>query len=267
MLHREIKNSTDEFQGDVYSEGSNNQFEVAKSIIASLNLESNDKILDIGCGNGKASAELAFLVPNGEVLGIDISYSMIDFAQKNYATSNLQFQQQNVLELNFDQEFDAIVSFTALHWVKRQKIALLNIYNALKTSGKFIVRIPGKPLIGVNIFIKLISTDKWKHYFRNFEQPWIEFGLDEYISLLQSVGFKIEQASMKEKRYDCKIDEFRKMNDAVLGSFIKKYLDKDLYKEFIEDYIRCFLEHSNQTEDNIQFPTNLLQVSAMRTSY
>lgn len=127
MLNREIKNSTDEFQGDVYSEGLNNQFEVAKNIIASLNLESNDKILDIGCGDGKASAELAFLLPNGEVLGIDISYSMIDFVQKNYATSNLQFQQQNVLDLNYNQEFDAVVSFTALHWVKRQKIALLNI--------------------------------------------------------------------------------------------------------------------------------------------
>lgn len=72
---------------------------------------------------------------------------------------------------------------------------------------------------------------------------------------------------MKEKRYGCKINEFRKMNDAIFVSFIKKYINKDLYAEFIEDYIRCFMEHNNQTEENIQFPTNLLQVSAVRTSY
>lgn len=266
-MNKDIENNIDEFQGKIYSDGSNNQFEVAKNIIASLSLESNEKILDIGCGDGRASAELALLVPNGSVLGIDISNSMIRFAEKNYASGNLQFQQQNVLDLKYYQEFDTIVSFTALHWVKRQKTALQNIYNALKISGKFVVRIPGKPLVGANIFVKLISTDKWKSYFKNFVKPWSEFGLDEYIRLLQSVGFKIEQASMKEKRYGCKINEFRKMNDAIFVSFIKKYIDKDLYTEFVEDYIRCFIEHNNQTEENIQFPTNLLQVSAVRTSY
>lgn len=66
-----------------------------------MSLEGNDKILDIGCGDGRASAELAMLVPNGSVLGIDISYSMIRFAEKNYASGNLQFQQQNVLDLKY----------------------------------------------------------------------------------------------------------------------------------------------------------------------
>ena len=71
-MNKDIENNIDEFQEKIYSDGSNNQLEVAKNIIASLSLESNDKILDIGCGDVRASAELALLITNGSVLDIDI---------------------------------------------------------------------------------------------------------------------------------------------------------------------------------------------------
>ena len=71
-MNKDIENNIDEFQEKIYSDGSNNQLEVAKNIIASLSLESNDKILDIGCGDVRASAKLALLITNGSVLDIDI---------------------------------------------------------------------------------------------------------------------------------------------------------------------------------------------------
>ena len=59
------------------------------------NLRGDEHILDVGCGDGKVTAEIARAVPRGSVLGVDASAEMIAFAQKTFPPSkisNLKFQ-------------------------------------------------------------------------------------------------------------------------------------------------------------------------------
>ena len=57
----------------------------ARELIARLNLRGDEHILDVGCGDGKVTAEIARAVPRGSVTGVDASPEMIEFAQKDFS--------------------------------------------------------------------------------------------------------------------------------------------------------------------------------------
>jgi len=64
-----------------YAKNSQNQFQWAKELIPKLKLQSNEALLDIGCGDGKITAELSRCLPNGKAVGVDSSAQMINLAQ------------------------------------------------------------------------------------------------------------------------------------------------------------------------------------------
>jgi trans-aconitate 2-methyltransferase len=64
-----------------YERNSQAQQKWARELIANLNLRGVEDILDLGCGDGKVTAEIARLVRDGSVVGIDNSRQMIDLAK------------------------------------------------------------------------------------------------------------------------------------------------------------------------------------------
>ena len=66
----------------------------ARELIAQLKLRGDERILDVGCGDGKVTAEIARAVPRGAAAGIDASPQMIEFARKTFRPEkfpNLKF--------------------------------------------------------------------------------------------------------------------------------------------------------------------------------
>src|SRR4051812_19135742 len=103
-----------------YAVNSASQQAWARELISKLNLNGNERVLDVGCGDGKVTAEIARTVPEGQVCGIDASSEMIRFAQKAFpasAVSNLKFEIMDARQIQFDQRFDLVFSNAALHWV------------------------------------------------------------------------------------------------------------------------------------------------------
>src|SRR4030095_15665404 len=107
-------------------------------------LNGSERILDVGCGEGKITAEIASRVPRGLVVGVDPSHDMIGFAQKHFTLAistgaslgNLRFEVADARRLSFKDEFDLAVSFNALHWIPEQDAALRAIRSALIPGGK-----------------------------------------------------------------------------------------------------------------------------------
>jgi trans-aconitate methyltransferase len=86
---------TAEWNAADYAANSAVQQTWARELIAQLNLRGDEHILDVGCGDGKVTAEIARAVPRGSVTGADASPQMIEFAQKTFSPceiSNLKFQ-------------------------------------------------------------------------------------------------------------------------------------------------------------------------------
>ena len=122
-----------------YAKNSQNQLQWAKELIPKLKLKENEALLDIGCGDGKITAELAKYLPNGRAVGIDSSAQMIKLAQNNFPKQNfpnLDFQLMDARKLSFENEFDVVFSNAALHWIVDQKPVLEGVQKKPKTWGK-----------------------------------------------------------------------------------------------------------------------------------
>ena len=93
----------------------------ARELIARLNLRGDEHVLDVGCGDGKVTAEIARAVPRGSVSGVDASAEMIAFARKTFPPAkipNLKFQICDARKIRFRAtQFDLVFSNAALHWV------------------------------------------------------------------------------------------------------------------------------------------------------
>ena len=106
--------------------------------LALLRLKGSERVLDIGCGDGRITAEIAARVPQGSVIGVDSSHDMIAFASSHFGLElrpNVRFEVADAGSLPFREEFDLVVSFNALHWLPEQDTALHSIRSAMKSDG------------------------------------------------------------------------------------------------------------------------------------
>ena len=85
-----------------------------ESLIELLAPQPEETILDLGCGTGHLTAQLA--AAGAVVLGIDSSTEMIEEARRSYP--DLRFEIGDARHLTFDQQFDAVFSNAVLHWIK-----------------------------------------------------------------------------------------------------------------------------------------------------
>jgi trans-aconitate 2-methyltransferase len=84
-----------EWDAAEYSRRSGLQEAMAQEVLALLNLKGSERVLDVGCGDGKITAEIAARVPRGSVVGVDASQDMISFASSHFgptARPNLRFE-------------------------------------------------------------------------------------------------------------------------------------------------------------------------------
>ena len=178
-----------------YAKSSGVQQQWARELIGKLKLKGSEKLLDIGSGDGKVTAELAICLPNGSVLGIDSSEAMIALAKEKFSAnqfSNLQFRQTDARKLMFENEFDIVFSNATLHWILDQRPVVHGIYNCLKRGGKILLQMGGRGNAAdvLAVFEKFVELDEWQNYFHGFTFPYGFYGAEEYRQWLKDAGFK-----------------------------------------------------------------------------
>ncbi len=102
-------------------------------------LTANMTVLDLGCGSGIVSCELARLVQSGQVVGVDLSESMLTRArwfQEREQLSNLAFQQNSAYELDFaEASFDFVYARLLFQHLTEPAKVLARLYQLLKPGG------------------------------------------------------------------------------------------------------------------------------------
>lgn len=181
---------TFEFDGEKYKKASKHQKEWGNGLISELSLNGDETILDLGCGDGALTEQLAQFVPNGTVLGIDASAGMIATAQKR-VMRNLTFEQMDINGIDFQNKFDVIFSNAALHWVIDHKKLLKNVFRALKDGGVILWDFAGEGNCSnfFDVVREKMQSNKYKQYFKNFEWPWYMPGKEEYAQIVAGSGF------------------------------------------------------------------------------
>ena len=187
-----------------YAKSSSAQQQWARELIGKLQLKGDESLLDIGCGDGKVTAEIVASLPKGSVLGVDSSAEMIALAQSQYpanAFPNLHFQRQEARSLPFRDEFTVVFSNATLHWVLDHAPVLQGIHRSLKCGGKALLQMGGRGNAAQVIAVaeSVIASREWRGYFEEFSFPYGFYGPDEYREWLREAGLQARRVELIPK--------------------------------------------------------------------
>jgi trans-aconitate 2-methyltransferase len=178
-----------------YARHSSEQHKWARELLAKLALVPHERVLDIGCGDGKVTAEIAGSVPQGSVLGVDVSAEMIQFARHTHRKAqfpNLGFELADASHLHFDTEFDVVFSNAALHWVIDHRPVLRGIRRALTRGGRMLLQMGGEGNAAeiIAAIDEIRALPPWNAGFHDFAFPYGFYGTVEYRHWLAEEGLR-----------------------------------------------------------------------------
>jgi trans-aconitate methyltransferase len=184
-----------EWDADEYARHSSAQEKWARELLAKLKLKGNENVLDLGCGDGKITAEIANIIKDGSVIGVDNSESMIKLAQGKYLNkkhNNLSFRVMDAKKLMFDEKFDVVFSNAALHWVDDHGKVLEGIHRSLKPGGRFLIQTggTGNAAAAFETVKEMAVLDEWLPYLKDAESPYNFLSDNEYRKLIPEKGFR-----------------------------------------------------------------------------
>ncbi|KYN20793.1 PREDICTED: juvenile hormone acid O-methyltransferase-like [Trachymyrmex cornetzi] len=238
--------------------GSNMQHRDVQDIIDEFNCELSNmrgKCLDIGSGPGNITKELLLptLPHDAEVVGVDVSETMVNYANQKYSDEKrLSFDILDIetSELPSDQieQYDNVVSFYCLHWCNDIWRALENIYKLLRPNGKALMMFIGYHS-GFEAYLHLKQCPRYQSYLQDARRyvPYFQRRMCKDIraslrKMLGDVGFEILHCSKREKSYHYSKQSLKNHVYAV-NPFIKRIPD-DMKGEFIDNLLNEIMIHN-----------------------
>lgn len=160
-----------------------------------LNPARGEQILDLGCGTGHLSAEIARA--GAEVVGVDRSPAMIEEARRNYP--ELRFEAMGAEEMRFDGPFDAVFSNAVLHWIRKPEKALRAVSSVLKPGGRFVAEMGGKGNVATLVAAFYGALEAVGGKLEPDPNPWYFPGIAEYAALLENAGLEVTFAQIIDR--------------------------------------------------------------------
>jgi trans-aconitate methyltransferase len=164
---------------------------MASDVVALLNPQPGERILDAGCGDGALTEKLA--QSGAQIRGVDQSPVMLAAARAR----GLQIDEHSITALPYQAEFDAVFSNAALHWIPlaAQPAALAAIHRALRRGGRFVAEMGGQGNIAsIRAALTAILTpygiDAEAHAASFYPAP------DHYTELLTQAGFAVQSMQL-----------------------------------------------------------------------
>ncbi|MBL8206326.1 MAG: methyltransferase domain-containing protein [Blastocatellia bacterium] len=185
--------ANDTWNSSLYDQKHSFVYKYGEDVLGLLEPKPGERILDVGCGTGHLTAQIA--EAGATVVGLDSSAAMIDTAQAAYP--HLKFVQADASDFSFDEPFDAVFSNAALHWVLQAEAAVKCMSHALRSGGRLVIECGGKGNIR-NILTALnqamIELEQGE-----MERIWVFHSISEYATLLEKYGLEVNQAFLFDR--------------------------------------------------------------------
>jgi 2-polyprenyl-3-methyl-5-hydroxy-6-metoxy-1,4-benzoquinol methylase len=156
------------------------------------NIKTRESILDIGCGDGFVTYQIAKSFPKNKVVGIDMSDSQIEKAEKNFKSKNLKFIVGEAPYDLLNANFEVVILSNVLEHIKNRGKLLLAMKTKIKPK-KLLIRVPAIDRSWIVGFKKLVKIN----YFLD-KTHYIEYSEEELVKELNKAGLKILKI---EKKY------------------------------------------------------------------
>lgn len=176
------------------------QLEWGRAVLARLAPVPGERILDLGCGTGRLTAELMAALGQGAVIGCDASHAMLSEAVRgNWRPSAVHFVRADGTRLPFVEAFDAVFSTATFHWIADHDALFASINQALVPGGRLVAQCGGGPNLQIllNRAHRLMESARFKLYFGDWSDPWHFADVPATIERLHRAGFTSVHASLE----------------------------------------------------------------------
>jgi trans-aconitate 2-methyltransferase len=115
----------------------------AKAVLDRLELGGNETVLDAGCGSGEVTALLAGLLPEGRIIAVDGSPSMVEAAAVRLPGDRVEFRCLDLTDLGMEGEVDHAFSNAVFHWIDDHESLLSGLHYAIRPGGQLVAQCGG----------------------------------------------------------------------------------------------------------------------------
>ena len=228
----------DHWQPDLYDSKHAYVWQEGVAVLDLLAAKSGERILDIGCGTGQLTNQIASC--GAVVTGIDSSPAMIEEASAKYP--QVAFRVQDGHEFSTDQPFDAVFSNAAIHWFKEPDKLARCVSLSLREQGRFVVEFGGRG--NVQRLTDALEEASETLLGTRIRHPWYFPSIADFSQLLQQNRLEVRQAAIIDRPTRLEGDEGVKNWVRMFGSHWLNHVSKDATEAFlsrVEDSARPYL--------------------------
>jgi SAM-dependent methyltransferase len=184
-----VQLSRQDWQAQRYAETANFVPALGTPVLELLAPKPGERILDLGCGDGALTERIA--AAGAAVVAVDAAPDMVAAARARGLDARVVPGQS----LAFAQEFDAVFSNAALHWMRPPEAVLAGVRRALKPGGRFVAEMGGHNNTAA-IMVALDAVVARRGIDGRKVSPWYFPSAPAYRQKLEAAGFRVEQIDL-----------------------------------------------------------------------
>ena len=191
-------------------------------LLALVEVRPRLKIIDLGCGTGELTRQLADQLPESEVNGLDSSPEML--------TNAASFQRPGLVFVKGDQsaltgEWDLIFSNAALQWSENHAELIPSLYRKLAPGGQIAVQVPSNhDHISHRIYRETANEEMFKFLLNGYQRYSPVLKIDDYARILFNCG--AEQITVFEKVYPHVLEDSDAVVEWISGTALVPYFER-----------------------------------------
>lgn len=191
-------------------------------LLALVDVRPNLKVIDLGCGSGELTRQLADRLPHSRVTGLDNSPDMLKKAA-SFSTSSLIFQLGDQSTLTG--EWDLIFSNAALQWSENHAELIPRLFGCLAPGGQIAVQVPSNHNhISHQIYRETAAEEPFRSILAGFQRHSPVLTIDEYARLLFECG--AEAITVFEKVYPHVLEDSDAVVEWISGTALIPYFER-----------------------------------------
>jgi trans-aconitate 2-methyltransferase len=179
------------WDGAAYDRLSTPMERLGREVMDRLELRGDETVVDAGCGSGRLTELLRERVPDGRVIGVDQSASMIDAARERLGPDvDLRVADLVGLDLGGDTA-DVIFSTATFHWIADHEALFASLRGALRDGGRLVAQCGGVGNIAAVHAAANQAADEpqFRPHFEGWRGPWNFATPQETEQRLAGAGF------------------------------------------------------------------------------
>ena len=189
-----------EWDAKTYDRVSDPQFEWGLEVLDRLELAGDERVMDAGCGSGRVTARLLERLPDGSVICVDASESMIEQAREALG-DRAEYLVADLAEIEVDEPVDVIFSTATFHWVIDHDKLFSHLHAALRPGGRLHAQCGGQGNVAkhAEAIITVATRPEFIDNFQDMTVMWNFASPEETEEKLRRAGFDQVRCWLEDK--------------------------------------------------------------------